>query len=96
MAKDIRKGDIVNLHGGKAEVMSVVANNEGGLDIVLRYAEKMKDLSRTVLRKGGPDERKEDKKTHVEDYDESELEEDKDEVVEEDDGVDADESEDKE
>ena len=75
MAKDIRKGDIVNLHGGKAEVMSVVANNEGGLDIVLRYAESMKELSRTVLRKGGPDERKEDKKTHAEDYeDESEDE----------------------
>lgn len=60
MAKDIRKGDIVNLHGGKAEVLSVVANNEGGLDIVLRYAEKKKDLSRTVLRKGGPDEREDD------------------------------------
>jgi NMD protein affecting ribosome stability and mRNA decay len=85
MAKDIRKGDIVNLHGGKAEVLSVVANNEGGLDIVLRYAETRKELSRTVLRRGGPDERKEDKKTHSDDYDSPEVvdeEEVEDEVVE--------------
>lgn len=57
---DIRKGDVLEFADGHAEVLHVVANNEGGLDISLRYAEDKKDLSRTVYRKGGPDEREDD------------------------------------
>ena len=73
MAHGIRKGDIVHLHGGDvAEVLSVVANNEGGLDAVLRIAARREKLSRTVLRKGGPDEREKDKETHFEDYEDDE------------------------
>jgi hypothetical protein len=65
---DIRKGDMLDMAGGTAEVLSVVANNEGGLDVSLRYAASKEELSRTVYRKGGPDEREEDKDTHSEDY----------------------------
>lgn len=57
---DVRKGDVLEVAGGHAEVLQVVANNEGGLDITLRYAEDKADLSRTVYRKGGPDEREDD------------------------------------
>lgn len=66
---DIRKGDVLDFAGGTAEVQSVVANNEGGLDVTLRYADSRDELSRNVLRKGGPDERDEDVNTHHEDYD---------------------------
>lgn len=75
MSHEIRKGDVLHLPGGRvAEVLSSVANNEGGVDLTLRVAASRHELSRTVLRKGGPDERDEDKDTHFEDYDESEEE----------------------
>lgn len=57
---DIRKGDVLRFKGGHAEVLAVVANNEGGLDLTLRYHENKHELSRTVYRKGGPDEREDD------------------------------------
>lgn len=72
---DLRKGDLVEVAGGAAEVLSVVANNEGGYDLVLRVAASRDELSRTVLRKGGPDERDEDKSTHHEDYESDDDEE---------------------
>jgi len=71
---DIRKGDIFEFAGGTAEVQLVQANSEGGLDVVLRYAESREELSRNVYRKGGPDERDEDVETHAEDYEDDEVE----------------------
>lgn len=65
---DVRKGDVLNLEMGAAEVLKVEANNEGGMDVTLRLADSRDDLSRSVLRKGGPDERDEDVDTHYEDY----------------------------
>ncbi len=47
---NIRKGDLLPLAEGVGEVLSVVANSEGGVDIVVRVAPAPEALSLTVMR----------------------------------------------
>jgi len=90
---DIRKGDIVKLHGLDAEVQSVVATSDG--PVVTLLLEVDGKLARNVLRRGGPDEREDDKHVRPEEGHEVDADEDED-VDDEDVDVDEDDEEDEE